>query len=80
MRDASILDGDLVVVRSQETARAGEIVAARVGEEATVKRFSREGDVIVLLPENDAYEPIRIEPGAEEVQILGKVVGVYRRV
>lgn len=80
MRDASILDGDLVVVRSQETARQGEIVAARVGEEATVKRFSREGDVIVLLPSNDAYEPIRIEPGGEEVQILGKVVGVYRRV
>jgi repressor LexA len=80
MRDASILDGDLVVVRSQETARPGEIVAARVGEEATVKRFSREGDVIVLLPENDAYEPIRIEPGGEDVQILGKVVGVYRRV
>jgi len=80
MKDASILDGDLVVVRSEQTARPGEIVAARVGEDATVKRFSRDGEAVVLLPENDAYDPIRIEPGSEEVQILGRVVGVFRRV
>jgi repressor LexA len=79
MKDASILDGDLVVVRSQDSAREGDIVAARVGEEATVKRFHREGRAIVLLPENEAYDPIRVEQ-AESFQILGKVVGVYRRV
>jgi repressor LexA len=79
MRDASILDGDLVIVRSQDTAREGEIVAARIGEEATVKRFHREGNTVVLLPENAAYDPIRVE-GSEDFQILGKVVGVYRRV
>jgi repressor LexA len=80
MQDASILDGDLVVVRSEQTARPGEIVAARVGEDATVKRFDRDGDAVVLLPENEAYDPIRVEPGGEEVQILGKVVGIFRRV
>ena len=80
MRDASILDGDLVVVRPEQTARPGEIVAARVGEDATVKRFDRDGNTVVLLPENEAYDPIRIEPWTEDVQILGKVVGVFRRV
>jgi repressor LexA len=79
MKDAGILDGDLVVVRSQKTARAGEIVAARIGEEATVKRFRKDGAVVTLLPENDAYEPIVVD-GSEEFELLGKVVGVYRKI
>jgi repressor LexA len=76
MRDAGILDGDHVVVRKQETARNGEIVVALVGEEATVKRYFKEPDHIRLQPENDAHEPIR----TRDAQILGRVVGVCRRV
>jgi repressor LexA len=76
MKDAGILPGDFVVVRPQETATDGEIVVALVGEEATVKRFFRERDHIRLQPENSAMEPIR----SREVRVLGRVVGVFRRV
>jgi repressor LexA len=76
MKDAGILDGDHVVVRPQDTARTGEIVVALMGEEATVKRYFREADHIRLQPENDSHEPIR----SREVQVLGSVVGVCRRV
>jgi repressor LexA len=64
------------VVRPQDTARNGEIVVALVGDEATVKRFFKERDHIRLQPENDALEPIR----TREAQVLGRVVGVCRRV
>jgi repressor LexA len=76
MRDAGILEGDFVSVRRQETARDGEIVVALVGEEATVKRFFRESDHVRLQPENADMEPIR----ERDVQVLGRVVGVCRRV
>ncbi|EHN10129.1 SOS-response repressor and protease LexA [Patulibacter medicamentivorans] len=76
MIGAGILAGDLVVVRRQETARDGEIVVALVGEEATVKRFFRESDHIRLQPENPDMEPIR----SREARVLGKVVGVLRKV
>jgi repressor LexA len=75
MRDVGIYEGDHVVVRTQETARNGEIVVALVGDEATVKRFFRERDHVRLQPENDAVEPIR----SRDVQVLGRVVGVFRR-
>jgi len=74
MKDAGILEGDLVVVSPQDTARDGEVIVALVGEEATVKTFYREADHIRLQPENDAMEPIR----TREVRILGKVVGLMR--
>ena len=79
MINAGILDGDLVVVRRAQEARNGEIVAALVGDdesanEATVKRFFREDGRVRLQPENDALEPIY----APYVQVLGKVVGVFR--
>ena len=79
MIDAGILDGDLVVVRRQSTATNGDIVVALAGDdesadEATVKRYFRESGRIRLQPENDALEPIY----AKHVQILGKVVGVFR--
>jgi repressor LexA len=81
MVQAGILDGDFVVVRRQNEARDGEIVVALAGadesaDEATVKRLFRENGRIRLQPENDALEPIY----AEHVQVLGKVVGVFRRV
>jgi repressor LexA len=79
MINAGILDGDIVVVRRQEDARNGEIIAALVGDdesanEATVKRFYRDGARIRLQPENDALEPTY----PDYVQVLGKVVGVFR--
>lgn len=76
MRDAGILEGDVVAVRRQETARDGEIVVALVGEEATVKRFFKEADHVRLQPENPDMEPIR----ERDVRLLGRVVGVCRRV
>lgn len=76
MEKAGILDGDFVVVKSQQTARDGEIVVAMIEDEATVKRFFREADHIRLQPENDAYEPIRTADAA----VVGSVVGVFRRV
>lgn len=75
MIGAGILEGDLVVVRQQQTARPGEIVVALLGDEATVKRFWRQNGEIRLLPENDAYEPI----DGREASLLGKVVAVVRR-
>ncbi len=76
MINAGILDGDLVVVRKQTDARNGEIVVALVGEEdATVKRFFREGGRVRLQPENDTLEPMF----PDEVQILGAVKAVLRR-
>ena len=77
MTGAGILPGDLVIVRRQPFARDGEIVVARVGDEATVKRLRTRGGRVELLPENPAFEPIVPEPGA--VEILGKVIEVRRR-
>jgi repressor LexA len=74
MKDIGMMEGDLVVVRPQETARDGDVIVALLGEEATVKRFFRESDHIRLQPENATMEPIR----TREVQILGKVVGLMR--
>jgi repressor LexA len=76
MKNAGILEGDYVVVHSQDTARDGEIVVALLGEEATVKRFFKEPDHVRLQPENEALEPIR----TRDVRVLGRVVGVFRRV
>jgi repressor LexA len=76
MKDVGIYEGDHVIVRRQDTAANGEIVVALVGEEATVKRFFREEDHVRLQPENASVEPIR----SRDVQVLGRVVGVCRRV
>ena len=76
MKNVGILEGDYVVVRPQEIADDGQIVVALVGEEATVKRFFREEDHVRLQPENETMEPIR----SREVRIVGRVVGVLRKV
>ena len=80
MINAGILDGDIIVVRRQQDARDGEIVVALAGDdesadEATVKRFFSENGRVRLQPENDALEPIY----AKHVEILGKVIGVFRQ-
>jgi repressor LexA len=79
MIKAGILEGDIVVVRREQTAQNGDIVVALAGsdetaDEATVKRFFRDGARVRLQPENDELEPIF----ADHVQILGKVTGVFR--
>lgn len=78
MQGAGILNGDYVIVRQQPTAENGQIVAALVGEEATVKRLFREDDRIRLQPENPAMEPLILTKD-EPLQILGKVVAVFRQ-
>jgi repressor LexA len=80
MINAGILDGDIIVVRRQQDARDGDIVVALAGDdetadEATVKRFFRDGERIRLQPENDAHEPIY----AKHVELVGKVIGVFRQ-
>ena len=74
MIGAGILDGDRVIVRPQQTAEDGQIVVARIGDEATVKRLSRKGGEIWLLPENPAFSPI----DGSEAQIIGIVKALAR--
>lgn len=76
MIDAAICDGDWVVVRRQQDANNGDIVAALLDDEATVKTFKRRDGKVWLLPHNEAFEPI----DGTHAQILGKVVAVLRRV
>jgi repressor LexA len=75
MIEDGILDGDLLIVRRQAAANNGDIVVARVGDEATVKRFYREGDRVRLQPANQTMQPIYVR----DVVIEGKAVGVLRR-
>ena len=76
MIQAGIFDGDYLIVRDQDSARNGDIVVALVdGEEATVKRFFHEKDRVRLQPENDRMDPIY----SRDVAVLGKVIGVYRK-
>ena len=76
MIDAGILDGDFAIVRPAKQARDGEIVVALIEDEATVKRFFKEKDHVRLQPENKGMKPIR----TERVELLGRVVGVFRSV
>jgi len=76
MTGAGILDGDYILVKQQNTASNGDIVAALIGDEATVKTFYRENGHIRLQPENPAYEPIIVK---DDIAILGKVIGLFRK-
>ena len=76
MKDAGILEGDYVVVKSSADADDGTIVVALIEDEATVKRFFREKERIRLEPANKAYKPIR----TRDAELLGKVVGVFRSI
>jgi len=77
MRDAGIMDGDLLAVQSKREAKNGQIVVARLGDEVTVKRFKRTNDTIELHPENPDYQTIVVEPG-DSFEIEGLAVGLIR--
>ena len=78
MRDAGILDGDLLAVHRTHQARNGQIVAARLDDVVTVKRFRRRGSIVQLLPENPDFEPIRVDLKRQPMVIEGLGVGVLR--
>ncbi|HSI47877.1 MAG TPA: transcriptional repressor LexA [Ideonella sp.] len=78
MRDAGIVDGDLLAVQKTSEARNGQIVVARLDDEVTVKRFQRSAGLIELLPENPDFEPIQVRPG-ESFEIEGIAVGLLRQ-
>lgn len=78
MRDAGILDGDLLAVHRTRDASNGQVIVARVDDEVTVKRFSRRGNKVRLLPANPDFEPIVIDLKTEELVIEGLGVGVLR--
>lgn len=77
MRDAGIMDGDLLAVRMTKDVKNGQIVVARLGEEVTVKRFRRQKNVVELLPENPDYQPIIVHP-EDPFEIEGLAVGLIR--
>ncbi|MCB9762863.1 MAG: transcriptional repressor LexA [Alphaproteobacteria bacterium] len=77
MIEAGILDGDIVIVKQQQTARNGEVVVVRVGDEATVKRFFKEGARVRLQPENSTMEPIYVD-ARDDAAVVGRVVGLWR--
>jgi repressor LexA len=79
MKDAGILDNDLLAVHSTPNAENGQIVVARIDDEVTVKRFQQRGSIVRLLPENPAYEPIRIDLKDQPLVIEGLAVGVLRK-
>lgn len=78
MRDAGILDGDLLAVKKVDNARNGQIVVARLGDDVTVKRYRKSGSVIELLPENPDFNPIRVNAGRDEFALEGLAVGLLR--
>ncbi len=78
MRDAGILDGDLLAVHTSPTASNGQVVVARLEDEVTVKRFKRRGNQVTLLPENVDFDPIQIDLKQQELHIEGIAVGIIR--
>jgi len=79
MRDAGIVDGDLLAVQKTPDARNGQIVVARLDDEVTVKRFQRTRHGIELLPENPDFQPIIVPPEREDFTIEGVAVGLVRQ-
>jgi repressor LexA len=78
MRDAGIMDGDLLAVKKTDTARNGQIVVARLGDDVTVKRYRKTGGLIELLPENPDFKTIRVESEGENFALEGLAVGLLR--
>ena len=78
MKNAGILDGDLVAVHRTPEVRSRQIIVARLDDEVTVKRYQQNGTLVTLLPENEEFEPIEIDLKEQELVIEGVVVGVIR--
>jgi repressor LexA len=78
MKNAGILDGDLVAVHRTPEVRSRQIIVARVDDEVTVKRYRQNGSIVSLLPENDDFEPIEVDLKEQSLVIEGVVVGVIR--
>jgi len=78
MRNAGILDGDLVAVHRTPEVRSRQIIVARVDDEVTVKRYKQTGTLVSLMPENEDFEPIEVDLRTQELIIEGVVVGVIR--
>jgi repressor LexA len=78
MKNAGILDGDLVAVHRTPEVRSRQIVVARVDDEVTIKRYRQNGSIVWLLPENEDFEPIQVNLSEQTMVIEGVVVGVIR--
>lgn len=78
MRDVGILDGDLLAVKKADSAKNGQIVVARLGDDVTVKRYRKTGGVIELLPENPDFEPIVVNGAQDDFALEGLAVGLLR--
>ncbi|CAL62300.1 LexA repressor [Herminiimonas arsenicoxydans] len=78
MRDAGILDGDLLAVKKIDSAKNGQIVVARLGDDVTVKRYKKTGSLIELLPENPDFQPIRVDLEHDDFALEGLAVGLMR--
>jgi repressor LexA len=78
MRDAGILDGDLIAVKKSDSARNGQIVVARLGDDVTIKRYHKTGEEIELLPENADFKSIRVDPERDDFSLEGLAVGLLR--
>ncbi len=78
MKDIGIMDGDLLAVHRTRTAQNGQIVVARLNDEVTVKRFRRRGSIVYLMPENEDFEPIRVDLREQSLDIEGLGVGILR--
>lgn len=78
MRDVGILDGDLLAVKKADSAKNGQIVVARLGDDVTVKRYRKSGSVVELLPENPDFDPIRVQAGKDDFALEGLAVGLLR--
>jgi len=79
MKDVGIMEGDLLAVHKTSEVRNGQIVVARIGDEVTVKRFEKKGNIVRLIPENTAFDDIIINLETEEFAIEGLSVGVIRQ-
>ena len=78
MRDAGIMDGDLLAVKKVDSAKNGQIVVARIGDDVTVKRYKKTGSLIELFPENPDFKVIKVDPEADGFALEGLAVGLMR--